>query len=92
MYRGIWQNHLELLRLKDRLLQNLQQQLMQTYHETVYKYFAKMISRLIHLRQYDKKVKQKWHSDLMQMNIIAEKNDSYPKAASQPNQFSFRKN
>jgi hypothetical protein len=58
-------------------ISNLKQQLkrkkLQTYHETVYKNFARMISRLIHLRQYDKKAKQLFKEELNNMNAVAEK-------------------
>ncbi len=63
--------------LIDYAVSNLKQQLkrkkLQTYHEAVYKNFAKMISRLIHLRQYDKKAKQLFKEELNKMNAVAEK-------------------
>ncbi|MDB5284497.1 MAG: hypothetical protein JWO06_3572 [Bacteroidota bacterium] len=63
--------------LLDYSVENLKQQLkrkrLQTYHEAVYKNFAKMISRLTHLRPYDKKAKLDFKQKLNGINAIAEK-------------------
>jgi hypothetical protein len=63
--------------LLDYTIENLKQQLkrrkLQTYHETVYKNFAKMVSQLIHLRPYDKKAKETFKQKLISTKALAEK-------------------
>lgn len=63
--------------LLDYSLGNLKQQLkrkkMQTYHETVYGNFVKNMSKVMHLRPYDKKAKTELKSKISLTNAIAEK-------------------
>ncbi|HEY0262446.1 MAG TPA: hypothetical protein VGB95_05430, partial [Chitinophagales bacterium] len=68
---------LDEMNLLDYSINNLKQQLkrkkLQTYHGTVYSNFAKMVSRITHLRPYDKKAKQTLREKLADTKAIAEK-------------------
>lgn len=63
--------------LLDYSLGNFKQQLkrkkLQTYHATVYGNFAKNMSKVMHLRPYDKKAKAQLKEDITLTNAIAEK-------------------
>jgi len=63
--------------LLDYSIENLKQQLkrknLQTYHETVYKNFAKMAGQLIHLHPYDKKARQNFKQKLTNTTALAER-------------------
>ena len=63
--------------LLDYTIGNLKQQLkrkkLQTYHGEVYKNFAKMVSKLTHLRPYDKKARDAYKQQLAATKAIAER-------------------
>jgi len=58
-------------------IENLKQQLkrkkLQTYHETVYGNFAKMVLQLSHLRPYDKPARERLKTKVENTKAIAEK-------------------
>lgn len=68
---------LDEINLLDYAINNLKQQLkrkkLKTYHGTVYGNFVKTVSRLTHLRPYDKKEKQTLREKLATTKAIAEK-------------------
>lgn len=57
----------------DNLKQQLKRKKLQTYHEEVYKNFAKMASKLLHLRPYDKQARENFVKQLGSMKTIAER-------------------
>jgi hypothetical protein len=63
--------------LLDYSINNLKQQLkrkkLQTYHETVYGNFARYITRVLHLRPYDKKARATLRGKIQATNAMAEK-------------------
>jgi len=63
--------------LLDYSINNLKQQLkrkkLQTYHQTVYSNFARYISRVLHLRPYDKKARAALRGKINATNAMAEK-------------------
>jgi hypothetical protein len=57
----------------DNLKQQLKRKKLQSYHETVYGNFVKTISKLIHLRPYDKKGRTAFKEKLAATAAVAEK-------------------
>lgn len=55
------------------LRQQLQRKNLQTYHQSVYGNFARSVSKLIHLRPYDKKARSVFREKLSLTTAVAEK-------------------
>ncbi|MCO5281697.1 MAG: hypothetical protein M9931_11695 [Chitinophagales bacterium] len=68
---------LDEINLLDYCINNLKQQLkrkkLQTYHAAVYGNFVKMLSKIVHLRPYDKKARQALREKILDTKVIAEK-------------------